>query len=72
VDSDAAQFRELYEIHFDAVARYAGARAGPDAAKDAVAQTFTHRRSEQLVSNLVSTPRKRPFPDPGRASDLRT
>lgn len=40
MDSDAARFRELYEIHFDAVSRYARARADPETAKDAVAQTF--------------------------------
>jgi RNA polymerase sigma-70 factor (ECF subfamily) len=40
VDSDTARFHELYETHFDAVSRYARARADPDMAKDATAQTF--------------------------------
>ena len=40
MDSDEAQFRELYELHFDAVSRYARALADPDTAKDAVAQAF--------------------------------
>lgn len=49
VDSDAAQFHELYEVHFDAVSSYARARADPDMAKDATAQTFLvawRRRAE--------------------------
>ena len=40
MDSDAARFRELFERHFEAVSRYARARADPDTAKDAVAQAF--------------------------------
>ena len=40
MDSDAARFRELYELFCDAVASYARARADPDMAKDAIAQTF--------------------------------
>jgi RNA polymerase sigma-70 factor (ECF subfamily) len=52
VDSDTARFRELYEIHFDAVARYARARADPDTAKDAVAQAFlvAWRRRDHFLS----------------------
>lgn len=49
MDSDVARFRELYEAYFDTVSRYAGARAGPDMAKDATAQTFLvawRRRTE--------------------------
>jgi len=40
VHSDEARFRDLYEAHFDAVCRYAQARADPDMAKDATSQTF--------------------------------
>lgn len=40
MDSDAERFHDLYEIHFDAVCSYARARADPDMAKDATAQTF--------------------------------
>lgn len=52
MDSDAARFRELYDEHFGAVCRYAGARADPDTAKDAVAQTFlvAWRRRAQFFS----------------------
>jgi RNA polymerase sigma factor (sigma-70 family) len=49
VCSDLARFRGLYDEHFDAVARYARARADPDTAKDATAQTFLvawRRRTE--------------------------
>lgn len=40
MDSDEARFRKLYEFHFEAVSRYARARAEEDMAKDAVAQAF--------------------------------
>jgi RNA polymerase sigma-70 factor (ECF subfamily) len=49
VGSDAARFRELYDEHFDAVCRYARARADPDTAKDVTAQAFLvawRRRAE--------------------------
>jgi RNA polymerase sigma-70 factor, ECF subfamily len=49
VGSDAERFHELYEVHFHAVSRYARARADPDMAKDATAQTFLvawRRRAE--------------------------
>lgn len=52
MSADTERFRELYDAHFDAVARYAQSRADPDTAKDATAQTFlvAWRRREDLLA----------------------